>query len=236
MGTRTSSIAATWLAAALVCTGAAHAGELRGEIKLDTKNLGAPPARNQGFLERIENPLRAIAPFNPYPYLIVVLDGQVDDEARRAPGGTVRYRLLGESFELPILPVVAQTRVEVENRGPKPVVLLTPDDPELLDSVTVNSRSYHEFKVTKAEEPITIRSQDSVHLIGHVVAFPHRYFATVDSRGRFQIDNVPDGTWKVKLWYRGGWLEGVEQSVEVKRRGDVTLTVAAAKLKGKAEK
>lgn len=223
--------AAAMIMACLTCLAGApmaQAGEVSGEIKWNPKNLGSPPARNQGFLERVENPLRAIKPFDPHPYMVAVLDGgPLDDAAKQPAAGPVQYKLVGESFAEPLLPVVVGTRIEIVNRGPREVVLLTPDEPELLDAVTIKPKSYHEIKVTKAETTIVVKAQDSVHLEGRIVALPHRYFALVDSRGRFSFASVPEGTWKVRIWYRDRWLEGVEASVEVgKRSADVTLTLS----------
>ena len=50
-----------------------------------------------------------------------------------------------------------------------------------------------------------------------MVAFPHRFFSRLDSDGRFEIKNVPEGNWKVKLWYRDGYLE-TSTDVEISRR------------------
>lgn len=217
-----------WL---MVATGAARAGEVRGVIEFRPAKLGAPPVRNQGFVPRIENPIRPIKSFDPYPHLVVVLEGGPEG-AGEPPAAVVPYKLLGESFHVPLLPVVAGARVEIRNRGPRAVVLLAPDDPELLDSVTLKPKSFHEVTIAEPNRVVLVRSQDSVHLEGRIVAFPHGYFSTVDSRGRFAISGVPEGSWTVRVWYRDGWLEGATTQVEVgKRRADVTLTLSPSKLR-----
>lgn len=226
------------LIAMLMHTGAVRAGDVQGEIKFEPKNLGAPPVRNQGFIERIENPLRPIRRFDPRPHMVVVLeDGPMAEDATTAPAAPVPYRLVGESFAADILPVVANTRVELQNRSPRTVVLLAPEDPELLDSVTLKPKGFHEIKIAKPDQSVLIRSQDSVHLGGRIVAFSHRYFATVDARGRFEIKDVPEGTWKARLWYRDGWLKDVEASVEVGRKSATfTLSVSSTQVRQDPEK
>lgn len=234
-GLTRASLAALAVPALLVLAwpAGAWAGDVKGQVEFEPRKLGSPPERNQGFIERIENPLRPIRSFDPRPYMVVVLDdGPVDEAASQAPSAPVGYALVGESFDPLLLPVVAGTRVELRNRGPRQVVLFTPDDPDLLDSVTLKPKAFHEITMAKPGETVLIRSQDSVHLSGRVVAFPHRYFATVDERGRFEIKGVPEGTWKARVWYRDGWLEGVESTVEVARKSpDITLKVNPAQVR-----
>jgi hypothetical protein len=233
---RNGKLAAVMLAAPIVLAlpvSMAQAGDVKGEVQFEPRQLGAPPVRNQGFIERIENPLRPIQSFDPRPYLVVVLDdGPVDEAATQAPAAPVAYSLVGESFDPPLMPVVAKTRVELRNRGPRPVVLFTPEDPDLVDSVALKPKGFHEFQIAKPGHVVLIRSQDSVHLSGRVVAFPHRYFATLDARGRFEIKGVPEGTWKARLWYRDGWLEGVQATVEVGSKStDLTLKVSPTRIR-----
>lgn len=214
-------------------SGLAHAGDVEGKVVFKPNKLGKPPVRNKGFLARIENPLRPIRKFNPRPYMFVVLDGQVDDEAKKPPGGKIRYYLQGQSFNRPILPVIVNTRVELVNSTSREATLFTPDSDAIADAHTFNPRGMFDFKVTEAGSVIVIRSQDETHIEGRVVGFPHRYYAPVNSRGKFEIKDVPEGTFKIKVWYRNGWLEGVEASVEVDKRrgGEVDLTIAPDKIR-----
>jgi hypothetical protein len=233
---RTGRLAAFLLVAPVALAlpaGTARAGDVKGEVQFEPRQLGSPPVRNQGFIERIENPLRPIQAFDPRPHLVVVLDeGPVDEAATQAPAAPVAYTLVGESFDAPLMPVVAKTRVELRNGSPRQVVLFTPDDPDLVDSVALKPKGFHEFQIARPGQVVLIRSQDSVHLSGRVVAFPHRYFAAVDARGRFEIKGVPEGTWKARLWYRDGWVEGVEAKVEVGPKStDLTLKVSPTKIR-----
>ncbi len=232
---RAVALCAAVVVTALLGVDVAMAGDVRGEVKFQPRKLGKPMVRNSGFIERIENPLRPIKSFDPRPYLIVVLEGEgIDDEAKKPPPGTVRYRLLGESFQSPLLAVVAGTRVELENLAPQEVVLDTPKEPDLVSKVLMKPKSRHEFKIGEPLKTVFITTPGSTHVAGHVVTFPHRYFATVDRRGKFEISDVPEGLWKAKLWYRDGWVEGVEATFEVKRRrGEVTLKVSPDKVKEK---
>lgn len=217
-----SALACTLLLTATV----AHAGSVAGTATYDAGRL-KPPARNQGFVPRIENPLRPVKKPEPLPSLVVVLDGGPMAEGDSAPPEKpVRYDLLGESFATPILPVVAGSTVELRNRGFRTPVLLTPDFPELVASVALAPRGTHAFTTGEPLRPVIIRAENAPHLKGTVLALPHRYFAAVDDRGRFEIDDVPAGDWKVRVWYRDGWLQGVAETVQVgPKRATITLKI-----------
>lgn len=226
---RAASRVGSLLACTLLLSAAtAHAGNLSGAIAHDPGRL-KPPVRNQGFVPRIENPLRPVKKLDAKPWLVVVLDGgPAAEEDSAPPEEPVRYDLVGESFDTRILPVVVGSRVELKNRGYKSPVLDTPEAPDLVSSVALEPRGTHVFQAGEALRPIVIRAQNAPHLQGTVVAFPHRYFSLVDRRGRFQIDNVPPGEWKLRVWYRDGWVKGVEETVQVgAKRSTVTVTIPA---------
>jgi hypothetical protein len=221
---------AALLVAALcgLAAGTAHAGTVAGTIQFQPNRLGKPPERNQGFLPRIENPLRPVKRFDPLPWLVVVLEGgPVSENDLTPPEQAVIYELLGASFAVPILPVLVGTQIELKNRGHDTPTLLTPDAPDLLAGVSLAPRAVHAFHVREPLTPIVIRAQDTPHLQGTVVAFPHPYFARVDERGSFEIQDVPPGEWTARVWYRDGWVEGVAERVQVgTKRVVVTVPVS----------
>jgi hypothetical protein len=230
--TRAAALLVASLCASLCAlgSGAAHAGTVAGTIQFQPNRLGKPPERNQGFLPRIENPLRPVKRFDPLPWLIVVLEGGPVSDADTVPAEqAVVYELLGASFAVPILPVLVGAQVELKNRSHDTPTLVTPSAPDVLGSASVSLAplAVHAFRVKEPLKPIAIRAQGSPHLQGTVVAFPHRYFARVDERGGFEIPDVPPGEWTARVWYRDGWLEGVAQRVQVgPKRVVVTVEVS----------
>ena len=57
---------------------------------------------------------------------------------------------------------------------------------------------------------------------------PTAYFAIPGKDGAYSIDtdDLPDGTYTLKVWYRSGWLENVTETIELddeKAKKDITL-------------
>lgn len=206
---------------------AAHAGTVAGTIQFEPNRLPKPPARNQGFLPRIENPLRPVKRLDPLPWFVVVLEAGPVSDAPPPPQQAVVYELLGASFAAPILPVLVGSQVELKNRSYDAPTLVTPDAPDVLAGVELAPRGVHAFRVAEPHKPLVIRAEGSPHLEGRVVAFPLPYFARVDERGNFAIDDVPPGEWTARIWYRDGWLEDVAQRITVgSKRTTVTIQVS----------
>jgi hypothetical protein len=201
------------LVVALPCL--ARAGSVSGKLAIDTTALGEAPVQSRGFLDRIPNPLTPVKRFDPMPFMIVVLEG-AGDAAPNQPM-QVRYDIIGESFERPVLPVLINTDVEVRNTGRGAPVLVAPGNPALLPAEPLNPGASRTFKTAAAAagSVILLRDQQSPHLVGRVVVLPHRFFATVDAAGKFELPDVPAGRWTVRVWYRDGWLERTDETIDV---------------------
>jgi hypothetical protein len=211
------------LAAAITAAPAAARAADNGGIVVGTVVLASPerrgpvPVRNQGFVRRVPNALKSPRALDPLPHIVVVLDGATPpEEDRRPPGQPVRYTIIGESFEVPLLPVVAGSVVEIRNAGRGAPRLYSPGHPDLVPADPIGPRGERKTrKIEPAHRTFELRDRESIHLSGRIVAFPHRYVGLVAPDGRFIIKDVAPGIWKVRVWYRDGWAEAAEESVEV---------------------
>jgi hypothetical protein len=50
-------------------------------------------------------------------------------------------------------------------------------------------------------------------------------FARPDAKGAFSLDNVPDGKWTVKVWYRGSVLVQTTAEVGADKPAEVVLKI-----------
>ena len=57
----------------------------------------------------------------------------------------------------------------------------------------------------------------------------------MSSSGKFEIEGVPPGKWKLRLWYRDGWVETTDKTVEVaaKKTAKVPAITLPAPLEAK---
>jgi hypothetical protein len=204
--------------AALLPLSEAAAGPVSGEVKLPPpRALGVPPVRNQGFVRRIPNPFLETRPYDPKPYMVVVLERTEDGDAE-PPREPARFEVLGESFERPVFPVQTRRPLEIKNAGRNAPVLLAPAMPDILPPEPINPGGVRSITLNDPYAPLEIRAQGSPHLSAHLVAFPHPYFAVVDDNGRYDIADVPSGRWKVRVWYRNGWLDTPAITIDVSSR------------------
>jgi hypothetical protein len=216
--TRVALLAALLAATALPVSEAA-AGPVSGEVKLPPpRALGAPPVRNRGFVRRIANPFLETKPYDPTPFMVVVLERVDDGDASEPAREAVRFEIRGESFERPVFPVQARRPLEIKNAGSNAPVLLAPSMPDILPPEPINPGGVRRVTIEQAYQPIEIRAQGSPHLAAHLVAFPHPYFAIVDDSGKYEIPEVPAGRWRVRVWYRSGWLDAPAITIDVSSR------------------
>jgi hypothetical protein len=221
------------IAAGTLIVPVAHAnpngGVVTGKIELPQLGLGDQPERNRGFLERSRHPLRAPEPFDPRQEMIVVLTGgPIDREDTKPLKRPVPYRLVGEAFEVPVLPIVKGSEVELKNQTKKAPQLYSPTDAKLIksDQAIFNPDATRLLKDMDAEYTVYhLRARDSAHLQGAIVTFPHSYFTVVDKSGQFAVPGVPGGEWQVRVWYQNGWLKLPSVRVISKPKASATVTV-----------
>jgi hypothetical protein len=184
-------------------------GQVKGVVyPADPNARTEPPIRSQGFLPRMANPLLPTARHDPLPHVVVVLEpnGNIPAEARQPPRTPGVYHLVGEAFATPIFPVVAKGELEIKNLGRDSRRLHCPELPDLLPADPINPGGVRTAKLAVAYHAVDIRDHDSPHVRGRLIAFPLRFFSLVDATGSFTIDEVPAGSWNVRIWYDNGWL------------------------------
>lgn len=211
----------------IVTLGGTAAADVTGKITL-TGNAGRPPLKGRAFTDRIENPFTGGKMIDPAPYLVVVLeqDGLV---APTPP--QVRWRLVGESFEHPLLPVLAGSEVVIKNDGRRSPTLYCDGKDDLIAKTPLNKGGERTFKATTAGDVLTILDEDTPHLTGAVVVFDTPYFVTATSNAKreisYDLKGIPQGDYHLKVWYRSGWVDGVGQDIRVDKDGkasaDLTL-------------
>lgn len=193
-------------------------GTVVGQIALaEPEKRGEPPVKSEGFVPRARNALKPPRPLDPTPQLIIVLEGgTVAPEDSEPPGLAVKYGIIGESFDVPVLPVVVGSVVEIQNLGKNSPRLFSPGAEDLVPGDPINPKGERKTKkIDAAEKVFEIRDRESAHLSGRIVAFKHRYFSRVRPDGKFEIKGVPAGAWKIRVWYGNGWLAAPVESVQV---------------------
>src|SRR5262245_33534970 len=141
-------------------TAAESGGTVVGSVVLAAAaRRGEKPVRNQGFVRRVPNALKPPRALDPTPHLVIVLDGATPpEEDRQPPSQPVRYTIIGESFEVPLLPVVVGSVVEIRNAGRGAPRLYSPGKPDLVPTDPIGPRGERKTrKIEPAFVPFDLR-------------------------------------------------------------------------------
>ncbi|HTJ43400.1 MAG TPA: hypothetical protein VL463_14950 [Kofleriaceae bacterium] len=205
---RAAAFAITTIAAAAT----ARAGNVSG--KLDLPPSGAPPLRDPGFLDRVENPHMPVKTIDPTPLMVVVLEPAAPPSEGASPS-QVTWDLLGASFAKPLLPVVAGTEVTIANcRACRPASLFVDGAPDAIAKGVLNPKGTKQLKTSKPGV-LVVKDDELPSLIGRVAVFSSPYFAQPDPSGKFEIKDVPNGSYTVKVWYLDHFVERGNETINV---------------------
>lgn len=181
-----------------------------------------PPVTGKGFLDRVENPLAPVRPVNVTSQIVVVLEpaegGKVEAPAQ------VNWDLAGESFNKPVVGAPVGAEVVIKNTSKTARNLVAAEDPKLIPTGPINPTGPKSFRPT-APAIYTIGDKDAPHLKGVLVVVNTRYIATVDGAGRFDFGDVPEGAYKLRVFYRSGWIDKDDTTVNVGAKGKTEVSV-----------
>lgn len=215
----------------LLVPSAASAGTLVGKLELP-QAPERPAAATKGFLDRVENPLAPLQPTNVPRQMVIVVEG---DEKPATPP-QVTWDLLGDSFGRPVVAAPAGAEVVIKNASKTAHTLVAKEDPKLVPPGPINPTGPKSFRATDPGKVYTITDPDAPYLTGKLVVVNTQYIAYPDDSGKFQIDDIPAGAYKVKIWYRDGWLERPDDSVTVNAKGKTELNPKITALAPAAKK
>ncbi len=196
----------------------ANAGvTVEGEISVPAAGVREPAAQYIGFIDRIPNPITGLRPFDPRPESFVYLDGGPGgaDASKVEANKTITWNLQSETFTPPIMPVLIGMPITIKNVG-KNTQPLTADTASVFSGTdAIGPGGVRPLAIKETGKAIIIRSTDSPHLEGRVVALPTKYFAAIKRDGTFKIEDVPAGKYTLRVWYRDGWLTSADKPIEV---------------------
>ncbi|HEY5925265.1 MAG TPA: hypothetical protein VIV11_26460 [Kofleriaceae bacterium] len=196
---------------------AAHAGSVEGKLELPA--VPRPPLQVKGFLDRVENPLAQVKPVAVAQQMVVVLEG---DEKPVSPPQVV-IELLGETFSRKVVAAPAGSEVVIKNVSKSSRTLVAAEDPKLIPQGPINPTGPKSFRVTEVGKVYTIGDKDAPHLKLKIVVVNTQYVVNPDDSGRFEIDNVPAGSYKLKVWYQDNWLSREDETVNVGAKGKTEI-------------
>jgi len=171
------------------------------------------------------------------------LQGTVEAAGMRTHADAVVYidAIPGKTFEPPaepalmdqvdltfvphVLPVQVGTTVQFKNSDPMLHNVFAPE--KCAERFNLGSWPQGQTRDYTFKQPCAATILCNVHpeMEAFVVAVPTPYFAVTDESGAYAIEDVPDGSYTVKVWHP----KLKEKSVEVTVEGDTDLDVELGK-------
>jgi hypothetical protein len=187
-----------------VLASGSEAGTVVGRLELPAAPERGPVVA-KGFLDRTENPLAEIRKLNIAPFFVVALEGPARSDSAPAE---VTWDLVGESFARPVIAVPVGAEVVIKNQTKISRTIGAAEDPRLIAG-PLNPAGTKSFRATQPAV-YTIGDKDAPHLRGKIVVVATAHVANVDDNGRFEMTDVPDGSYKLRIYYydRAGEARG----------------------------
>jgi len=212
MHPRSLVVAVLVLGPVLLAKGAVAAPAVGGTVQgtvIPPPRVDGPASSHIGFLEPIENPVTELRQYDPLPEIFVYLEpeggGAPPAEWAKPPVAAVVWTL-SSSFTVPVLPVVVGSAVKIVSRSRETHLLWSTEAPDLFPKDPLGPGTSRDVLLGTETKVMQVRSRSVPHVTGTIVPLPSRLFARLDRAGRFKLENVPNGRWVAKVWYRTGWL------------------------------
>jgi len=140
------------------------------------------------------------------------------------PSMHVRMDQKNLQFVPHVLPVVVGTTVDFLNSDSVLHNVFSPD--ACADRVNLGTWPQGQLKSYTFKRPCFATLLCRVHpeMEGFLAAVPTPYFAVTSPNGSYEIKDVPDGTYAVKVWHPR--LKGTEKSVSVKGATEADFAIA----------
>ena len=196
----------------------ASAGTLVGKLELPAAPERPEPAA-KGFVDRVENPLAPVKGFSVAPQLVVELVG----DEKPATGPQIVWRLVGESFERPVIAAPAGAEIVIKDDSKIARSLAAKEDPKLIPAGPINPGGTKPFRVNDAGKIYTIADSDAPHLHGTIIVVNTLYIGYPDDSGKYEITDVPPGAYKLRVWYGGKLIDRPDEDINVSAKGKTNV-------------
>jgi plastocyanin len=164
------------------------------------------------------------APSGALKNAVVYIDGIARG---KAIDRTLRPRLDNSlcRFKPHVLGVVVGQKIEITNSDP--VLHNTHakmDGKKTVFNVALPVQNQKVPKTIRRAGMMTIQC-DAGHIwmSGHILAFHHPYFAVTDEAGRFRIDGIPPGAYRLKAWHEVLGEQSLDLAIEPSAESEVTI-------------
>ena len=170
---------------------AAAGGAVRGQVEVLHPLVSAQPPSAGGAPDSVEVRRNAVVFFEEAP-----------PGSALPPPTRVRLRQTGERFVPHLLAVTTGSTVDFPNEDTTYHNVFSLSKPRRFD---LGRYAAGKSKAVVFDKPGIVRVFCDIHshMNAFIFVFGHRFFAVTDADGRYRIDQVRPGTYRVTAWYEG---------------------------------
>lgn len=151
----------------------------------------------------------------------------VQQAAGTFPGKTAQMDQKEMQFIPHVLPVVAGTTVKFLNSDPTPHNVFSPDN-EKYNLGTWPQGQTKEHAFASCPKPPCVYTQlCRVHpeMQGYIVVLQNPFFAVTDKSGKYEIKDVPPGSYTLGVWYEKGKAQPKPVTVDAGKPATVDFAI-----------
>jgi len=190
-------------------------GSLRGHVEVGHLLAAGRPAPRPGSLDA------AGADADVYRQAVVYIDPP-PDRLERPSEVRVRMNQKDERFIPHLLAIPTGSTVDFPNEDRTFHNVFSLSKARRFD---LGRYAAGQSKAVRFDRPGIVRVFCEIHshMNAFILVFDHRYFAVTDDNGRFRIDRVPPGTYRVTAWYEGAAKQTQTVTVAASTGADVNF-------------
>jgi plastocyanin len=205
----------------------ARAGQLTGIIELPDDFKHTPEFETHGYWKGLRNEvLQTLPPLvDARTEMVVTLEGGDLEKKTLVPA---RILMEDARFVPPVLPVHQGLKVTFENKDSFLHLIEQEGKTKSMPVLRIarGSSASHAFTRTGAYR---IRCSEVPHMRATVLVLVAPLYTVPDATGTFRFSGIRDGSYVVKVWYRGKWVHQEPVKVKAKTTFKVKLPVTLGK-------
>ena len=202
----------------------AYGGDIHGKVTFKRRELPESSIISRSIIQRYADRRlmhNRVAATKDSGFAVVYLTG-LSDSSLPAADTVVVMDQRNERFIPHVLPIVAGTSVRFLNSEEVYHNVFSLSPAKSFDLGRYPKGQFRDVRFDKIGV-VSVYCDIHTHMNAFILVLPNRYFATPDKDGHYVIENVPAGSYELRVWH--GRQPGIRRNIHVPEDGDVVANL-----------